>query len=85
MEEIVEAPLVAEAEPEPAWEGEPATGEELLDQYVVENKFAASIPGVVMYMVKATTRAGEEVNLTSGQTHKLYMATCMLSTCGEVE
>lgn len=64
---------VKEVEP---WESEPADCQQLLDEYVVENKFASSIPGAVLYLTKATNRAGQDVNIIEGQCHKLFLDTC---------
>lgn len=62
------------------WTNEPATLEELLDQYVVETKICAASPGGMLYLVRAVNRSGEHVNLLEGQKYKLYFVAQMYLT-----
>ncbi len=54
------------------WSGEPSTCDELLDQYVVEAKFAAMAPGGTLYMTPASNRNGENLNCIPNQRYKLW-------------
>ena len=59
-------PLAAEEMEVEYWAGEPSTLEELLDQYVVESKFASQCPGGTLYLTAASNR------IHSGSSHGRY-------------
>ena len=65
-------PLAAEEMEVEYWAGEPSTLEELLDQYVVESKFASQCPGGTLYLTAASNRKGEANNCLPNQRYKLW-------------
>ena len=73
VEEAALVPLVPVEDVEP-WRNEPGTLEEMWDRYIVENKMAASVPGGMLYLTKAATRAGDLVDVVPDQKHKLFLA-----------
>ena len=60
-----------------AWTSEPATLEELLDTYIVEQKVSARWPGATLYLTSATRRDGSLSDvLADQQRYKLFMVSC---------
>jgi len=74
-QEVIEVPEEDVEEAVKPWEQEPQDLQSLMDTYIVENKFAAAIPGAMLYLTKAETRAGERVDVTADQKNKLFMVT----------
>ena len=74
-QEVIEVPEEDVEEAVKPWEQEPQDLQSLLDTDIVENKFAAAIPGAMLYLTKAETRAGERVDVTADQKNKLFMVT----------
>lgn len=67
-------------EPEPEyWENEPETLDALLDQYVVEGKCNAGVPGGMIYVTNSMKRNEDKlVNCTGDQRYKLFFVTDLL-------
>lgn len=74
VEEAVDPDDAAPTENVEPWKQEPATLEEMLDQYVVENKFCSSFAGGMLYLTKSTTRNGERIDVMENQSQKLFFA-----------
>lgn len=62
-------------EPEVAVEPwtEPLTIEALLDQYVVESKFAGRTTGTTLFLTRSMNRSGEVTQCVDGQRWKLFL------------
>jgi len=59
------------------WENEPSTLQDLLDNYIIENKIVGHTPGMMLYLTKAETRSGERINALPDQQNKLFLAPCL--------
>ena len=55
---------------------EPLTIEALMDQYIVEGKFAGRSAGTTLYLTRSKTRAGEITQCEEGQRWKLFLVPC---------
>lgn len=62
----------AESGPAP-WTSGPSSLEELLDQFLVENKFPGKLPGTTLYLTPAADRSGKVEECVPGQKWKLFM------------
>ena len=73
---MVLAAAKEEEEVEPAIEpwSEPEKLEDMLDQYIIEGKFAGRSPGTTMYLVQAKKRDGTLEQVVAGQRCKLFLA-----------
>ena len=78
MAPVEESTAVVAAQPEETvveyWDQEPDTVEQLLDQYVVEAKFPAMLPGGTLYLTACADRKGEVKNALQNQRYKLWFA-----------
>lgn len=61
----------------PAWENDPKNLDELLAQYVIESKCAASVPGGTLYLTNSMTRDNNAVDIAPDQRYKLFFVPCI--------
>lgn len=63
----------AAAPPPDPW-CEPERLEDMLDQYIIESKFAGRCPGSTCYLVQARKRDGSLTEVVENQRFKLFLA-----------
>ena len=62
-----------ESKPIEPWTGEPESLNELVDKYVIENKFSGRIPGTTLYLVQCRARDGSTSQALENQRFKLFI------------
>ncbi|CAK9003932.1 unnamed protein product [Durusdinium trenchii] len=80
---IVPVPTEPERAVEP-WRNEPKDLNELLENYIIENKFPSSIAGGMLYLTRSETRSGEKIDLIDDQKSKLFFDPCLRISWGSV-
>lgn len=78
---IVPVPTEPERAVEP-WRNEPKDLNELLENYIIENKFPSSIAGGMLYLTRSETRSGEKIDLIDDQKSKLFFDPCLRISWG---
>ena len=57
------------------WPNEPASLDQLQDQYNLEMKCSGRVAGTSLYLVHASKRDGQRVDVQGDQEYKLYLVT----------
>lgn len=70
---MVDTPPLADEPAMPPWENEPATLDKLLEEYIVENKFSAAVPGGILCLTNSATRDNKTFGTEPGQRFKLWL------------